>query len=53
MADEEYFVEAIIDKSQDGRMYKVKWVGYEKPTWEPVENYVSRESSPFLPLVAN
>ena len=36
-----YDVEEILEKSADGKQYRVKWVGYPDPTWEPVENFVS------------
>jgi hypothetical protein len=37
-ATEQYEVEGIVDKRQgdDGVEYRVKWVGYKDPTWEPV-----------------
>jgi len=40
----EYSVEKILEKRQDKNgcyFYRVQWVGYFKPTWEPVENFVS------------
>ena len=43
----EYEVEAIVDHEDDAdneRFYKVKWKGYEEPTWEP-EKYLGNSIS--------
>jgi hypothetical protein len=39
-SDEVYEVEVILNATEiDGQtLYLVKWVGYEEPTWEPVEH---------------
>ena len=36
----QYAVEEVVDKrEQDGKtQYRVKWAGYQKPTWEPAKN---------------
>ena len=36
--DEEYAIESILNERQhkaNGKQYRVKWVGYKTPTWEP------------------
>lgn len=35
---EEYEIEDILEKRKEGRQiwYKVKWVGYDETSWEPV-----------------
>ena len=40
MDRQEYNVEAIIGYRKTGRrhMYMVKWLNFEHPTWEPIEN---------------
>ena len=38
---EMYIVEAILDKSADGKKYLVKWESWTDHTWEPIENHVS------------
>lgn len=46
---EMYVVEAILDKSANGKQYLVKWEGWDDPTWEPVENHVSALPIPSCP----
>lgn len=41
IASKEYVVEAILDKADN--YYQVKWKGYFKPTWEPLENLTNCE----------
>jgi hypothetical protein len=45
-AEEEYKVQEIVDSRVRGGVaqYKVKWEGYDKPTWEPAESLQDTEA---------
>jgi hypothetical protein len=44
--EEQYFIEAVLDLRihQWKLQYLIKWVGYDKPDWEPAKLHSEREA---------